>query len=109
MKILIKWGTRTFGAGNKSGWDIYCVSLFLFLQFISLSLGSLYPNRSDPWLFYAMFFTAVVGIVIPVLFIYAGNKYISKNDEFIADVFEDVAEVYKISIAHLEDSLKSYL
>lgn len=103
-KFIFNRSPRAFGGGNKSGWDIYIIYFLLFLQYISLLFSCMFSNVWF-WLSYIMFIIAAFGTGIPVVFIILGNRQSHIIEAFISRVFQDVSDVYEVSIKEMRDNL----
>ncbi|MBI5663784.1 MAG: hypothetical protein HZC49_01655 [Nitrospirae bacterium] len=106
MKLFFKWGPRTFGVGEKSGWDVYVISVLLGINFISLCLGCIYVAESNQDLFLFMFVVAIIGTIVPVVFIYRGKKHFNITMAYIDEEIDDAAALYNLSIEDFKQSLR---
>lgn len=104
VKLFFDKCPKMFG-GNETGWDVRVTCIFLFFNFISLCAGS-FLNTNDPYqgLYWFMFLMALGGIVLPVFFVYKGNKHINNINEFIEEEFKFV-HLLKGSVDKLGDDV----
>lgn len=88
---------------KKVGINSGVIYITLFLNTISLCVGSLYPEVSTSYIFYSVFGIAIAGIVLPLVFIYIGNYCFEKEKEYIRGINDGFNQTYKYSIKMLKD------
>lgn len=88
-------GRRLFGIISKSGWDIYIISLFIVLNIASLFIGCFFNEHTNQLLLWIIMIIGMVGMVIPVLFIFIGKWCISKTIKYIDEEYTTASIMYE--------------
>lgn len=100
--------SKMFGVGDNTGCDVIAIYIFIFIEYLSLLGGSLYPETSYPKLYWMVLICSFIGAILPIIFIRLGTAKIKDCENSISQICECVAEnnsKFTFSISVLKDQM----